>query len=1192
MRYTEEQKEAIMIRGRNVLVSAAAGSGKTRVLIDRIVQLMLERQVPLSRILVVTFTRAAADEMLYRIRNKLEETLVLLEDQGLDAFDNLRQDLSVDVLIRFVRRSLSDLPQAHISTLHAYCIEVLRTYFYKVDLKPDFRVGSDAQLNIERMKAAQEAIDQALVAEQADFIDWHEAYGGRSGERAINLILKLYRFIQGQARPEEWKIEVLEDLKKQAETPSDSRLMTYLRQVHLDELKGIEVSYRELMNLCTQSGGPHPYIDTLENDLALVHTLMETEDIWAYSDHILNIQFKRLKPITAKKALELNINPQLQAQVKEAREALKESIKDLSSIWAPPEHIQKDAHLMLKDAQILFDLVCVFETQYDLKKKSLGLVDYNDLEHRMIALLDQEDIQKSLRESLDYIFFDEYQDANAVQEAIIEGLRGENNLFFVGDVKQSIYRFRLSDPSLFNKRSKKYRNEEGSETLYLTKNFRSRPEVLALSNFLFENLMTEELGEIDYRAEGQRLVAGKEFDQTDPETLNLTLIDLSQERLAYDLLDPQALYICDQIKILTDASKGPPRYRYKDICILMRSPRTHIADFEQALKNADIPYYSDVSEEQFTALEVQSFVDLLRVINNPHDDLALISVLLGPFFQFTEEDLALIRIESPDLESFREAAENCTDPRISGLYLDFVHTLEDYRKMLYEMDLGQFGWTLLNKTGYQEIVLTLSSGRKRLENVHALLRSMEDFTVEGRGGLVGFLSHLDWVTQTKQSDLQPAALLSDEDDVVRIMSIHKSKGLEFKVVMLCHMEKRFNMRDAGEVVQLDDQLGMGFTLHDAAHMTKHDTLAKRLIVRKQTRETKSEEMRLLYVALTRAEERLYLIGNHKATKSFRNRFALPIDLATQAQSDHLSWVLQALLRSNQGRELRELLDVDEDLNSRIHLSYPVQTAIIQPSDIVSNETTFNIHWEEWMEAPDQRVLQQLEQIDAYIYPNEWMTTTPSKTTVSERSKKGPILEADAYLLPENDRIKRSLSGSRPGGLRDEIYLQSHFRPLFTQANRQFSGREKGTIMHTVMSLLPAKDWTLDALEHLLPQLIEGEWLTEEEAASLDLGKIVAFYASDLGQEVIQAVHIERESAFTLRDNDAMIDGQIDLWFEDDQGQISIVDFKTDRVPNPNLYTEQLRLYAIALSKATQKPVGFAYLYWMATGEVSKFLLDF
>lgn len=1191
MQYTDEQKKAIWLRDRNILVSAAAGSGKTRVLIDRIVHLMLESQVELSRILVVTFTRAAANEMMLRVRHQLEETLVLLEDQGMAAFPHLNQDQSLTRLISFVRKSIADLPEAHISTLHAYCIEVLRTYFYKANLRPDFRVGSDAQLNIERMKAARAALDLALEGGDPAFFDWYEAYGGAKGEKAIDLILNVYGFSQAQVQPDLWKRDVLDDLESQSRSEVGSRLIQWIQSVHLSELKRIENVYLDLFALCSKMGGPSPYIETLESDLNLLYSLRDAESLDLYTKRITNLKFDRMKTISSKKALELGIDPDLQAQVKGSRDALKSALNDLVKICDYPDHIQKDGTYMLRDVQILFKLLEDFEDRYQQKKNRMGLVDYNDLEHRMLELLDHEEVRKALRDSLDYIFFDEYQDANAVQETIIEKLKGEKNLFFVGDVKQSIYRFRLSDPNLFNRRAKAYASKADSETLYLTKNFRSRPEVLAFSNFLFKNLMTQSLGEIDYKSKGQSLVAGKSFDQTDPEALNLTLIDKDQEKNELDTLDPQALYICDQIKLLTDDSKGSLRYRYKDICILMRSPRTHIGDFEKALKNADIPYYSDVSEEQFSVQEVQTFIDLLRVIDNPHDDLALISVLLGPFCDFSEEDLAVMRIESPEASSFKEAAEKSTDPALSKAYTDFMETIDSYRKLLHTMDLGKFGWMLLSKTNYAQIVLSLSSGKKRLENVHAFLRTMESYASEGKGGLVGFLTYLDWVAQTRQSDLQPAAQLSDEDDVVRIMSIHKSKGLEFKVVMLCHLEKRFNMRDAREVLQMDDQIGIGMTLHDATKMIKHDSLAKKLIVHKQAKETKSEEMRLLYVALTRAEERIYLIGDYKASKSFKTRLTLPIEIATETQNDHMSWVLQGLLRSNQGKELREELEIPEPQDP-LHLDYPVQTAIISSSDILSGQVDKKSDWREWLTFPDQKVIDHLKQIDAYVYPYLRMTRTAAKTTVSERSKRGPFLEADAYLLPENEQILQGPLLMSQAGLGEELHFQSHFRPKFTQTNRLFTGREQGTILHTVMRLLRPKNWTYEAVEQMLPQLVVGEWLTQEEAATIDPKKIVDFYASDLGQKVIHAAQVNHEASFTLRDNTAMIDGQIDLWFEDSEGLISIIDFKTDRLPNPNLYTEQLRLYALALSKAQAKPVRYAYLYWMSRGQISRFVLDF
>lgn len=1138
--YTKEQELGIKMRGRDMLISAAAGSGKTRVLVDRIVDMVVSDGISLKNMLVVTFTRAAAGEMRARLEKALQEAIVAYPEKS-----------------EFIQKELYQLSECHISTMHAFCINILREYFYLLDLSPKFGLLSGSEEAVLKNEALNQVLTQAYEAEDEAFLDFVRAYGGhRSDKKIIDMIFDLTNFLTGIVDGDAWLDSALKVYQNPSEEDVFFQFLIKTSQLQLDRL---EASLQAMENCLNESLPPEAtqaHHKTLVLDKAVLEDLQKAlnKDIKTYLDALSKVSFSRLA--TAPKAYKEMYGDVYQTFKNLRDNELKKGVKQLQALVQnlDVEKIREDREILYPYFLTLFRLTNDYKTAYTLLKKEENKLDFSDIEHLMLKLLEDDKVKKSIKERICYIFFDEYQDANPIQEAIVCALQGENNLFFVGDVKQAIYRFRLSDPSIFNARYKAYKeNQDLGALVFLSKNFRSEPTILNFANFIFSNLMMEDLGEVDYTEEGQALIAGKEEgEEKIPITLHLVEKDEESD------YDEEVIEIAKTIGQMHQ--KG---YNYRDIAILLRSPRAKLKAFEEVFKQAEIPYFTDNSTVSFENVEVKRFLEVLKCIANASQDETLIATLLSPFGGFDELDVAKIRVGASE-SSFYGAMVYFSDELALGKrLLAFQDKLSHWQSIFCDLPLVEAGSYLLEESGYGAYLLASSNGQARYENVKAFIGLMEEYDSFSHLGLIGFLAYADTLIKEKADTLSPAMTLSEADDCVRIMSIHKSKGLEFPVVFLADTAKGFNFKDSSSSLVLESKLGMAMNVVDLKTKTYHKSFEKRILATYQHALTKSEEVRLLYVALTRPIKELHWFGKvSDKEKALSNALDKSTLFGLYQANSYLEWLLLILAKDEVGKIVfsgenylpnsnyfsgEQVLCLTED---RLELLEGKEKLV----ETLTHEKTL-----------EEDITTKLY----YRYPYQEETEKSAKRTVSD-------LKKDSYQVYLNEfQVSAHVSTKKE----KEIIPP----PKFLSNETALSPAQKGTLFHKVMALLPLEALNKESLEAHLENLVKKNFITVEEKNILPIKQILAFYDTSLAERIILAESkhlVRREASFTMLYENSGVDGQIDLFFEE-EGHLILLDFKTDKRINHNIYKKQMELYKMALEEAFQKPVKEVWLYWLS-----------
>lgn len=1138
--YTKEQEMGIKMRGRDMLISAAAGSGKTRVLVDRIVDMVVSDGISLKNMLVVTFTRAAAGEMRARLEKALQEAIVTYPDKS-----------------EFIQKELYQLSECHISTMHAFCINILREYFYLLDLSPKFGLLSSSEEAVLKNEALDQVLSQAYEAEDEAFLDFVRAYGGhRSDKKLIDMIFDLTNFLSGIVDGDTWLENALKVYQNPSEEDTFFHFLVKTSQLQIDRLE----DSLKAMGICLNDTLPleatQAHLKTLLLDQEVIEMLKKAlnQDIKTYLDALSKVSFSRLA--TAPKAYKEMYSHVYQSFKNLRDNELKKGVKDLQDLVKDldVEKIREDRKILYPYFLTLLRLTNEYQATYALLKKEENMLDFSDIEHLMLKLLKDDKVKKSIKERICYIFFDEYQDANPIQEAIVSALQGENNLFFVGDVKQAIYRFRLSDPSIFNARYKAYReNQDLGALIFLSKNFRSEPMILNFANFIFSNLMMEDLGEVDYTEEGQALIAGKEEgEEKIPITLHLVEKDEESE------YDEEVIEIAKTIGQMHQ--KG---YAYRDIAILLRSPRAKLKVFEEVFKQAEIPYFTDNSTVSFENVEVKRFLEVLKCIANASQDETLIATLLSPFGGFDELDVAKVRVGAPD-SSFYGAMVYFSDELALGKrLLAFQDKLSHWQRIFRDLPLVEAGSYLLEESGYGAYLLASSNGQARYENVKAFVGLMEEYDGFSHLGLTGFLAYADTLVKEKADTLSPAMTLSEADDCVRIMSIHKSKGLEFPVVFLADTAKGFNFKESSSSLVLESKLGMAMNVVDLETKTYHKSFEKRILATYQRALTKSEEVRLLYVALTRPIKELHWFGKvSDKEKALTNALDKSTLFGLYQANSYLEWLLLILAKDKVGKIV---FSGDNDLPKSDYFSGEKVLCLAEDDVELSESKEKLVAALRYEDALEKDITAKLY----YHYPYQEETRKPAKRTVSD-------LKKDSYQVYLNEfQVSAHVSTKKE----KEIIPP----PKFLLNEQALSPAQKGTLFHKVMALLPLEVLDEASLETHLENLVNKNFITVEEKTTLPIKRILAFYASPLAGRIIVAESkdlVRREASFTMLYENSGVDGQIDLFFEE-EGQLILLDFKTDRRININIYKKQMELYKMALEEAFQKPVKEVWLYWLS-----------
>ena len=1111
---TDDQKKAIETRDKNIIVSAAAGSGKTRVLVDRVVSLMIEKKIPIKNMIIVTFTNKASVEMKDRIREKLSELL-----------DNKNIDRS------FVKKQIKSINDAFIKTLHSFCADMLRENFYLSDnLSPSFKIAADSKQALLRKDAIDELFEIQYEKNDQNFIDFlHNFAKEKDDKDAKEIVLDLYDFSKSQVDPENW-------IKYHTSNKFDFSEFKKIIEKKVDDIiKNAE----ELKIFIEEKSMRKEFIEMMDIDLSYFYNLKKSviEDKWDDSLEKFDYNLKAKIRFNKKKD-----DPNEDLFVKTKRNYYKDQFTDLKNIVVNTDSITK-AFFDPKEEKVLSELknlVFEFEKIYKNKKREENYLDFSDMEHEFIKLLEKDALVEKLQKQFSYIFFDEYQDSNDIQNYIVDKLKNKNNLFFVGDVKQSIYGFRNARPELFLEKLESYEKDPDSVRINLSKNFRTDKDLIDFNNYIFDNLMTKNNSDIAYKDDNHRLNYHFEFDEKYPK--------VSIKALNSSVNEEE--YLVKEIDDLINSG-----IHYKDIAILLRSSsRAYL--IENELKKAGIPFSSDISKISFETVEVDFFINILKYIANPKDDLTLLSVLRSEIFDFSEDELSLISLSSDKkyfYEKFSLYEENFND-ELSQKISDFNTTFADFSYILNFSTMYDFANIIFEKSGYYDFLKARDRGYERVQNIEAFIELMDDYDKNNENSLFGFLTYIDNLKNQKKDNLKASRNLSDEEDLVRIMTIHKSKGLEFKAVILPEASKGFNTRGKSKDMLLDKDLGIGINISDWDNKIKISSIKRDLILEKLNLNDKKEEMRVLYVALTRAERKLSIIGqkdlNEKGFDKIISSDSI-LDL-----SSYMDWILKILLED---KIMADFIDLDYKTdnfkNGAVKIDYIEEFKADSKLDFTDvNDLIDGKNY-------DEKIYKNIKDIFSYSYENLENTNKSLKKSVTEIAKN--------YDLSNNGYEKSTF---------DDMEISHDFRrPNFDQIS--LSATEKGTLIHKIFQELEFKEYDLDSLKNEINKLIDLGKIKKEYISYLNFENILGFFNSKIIKDIRQkSPLIRKEESFLRKIDNFYVNGQIDIMFEFED-HIILMDFKTDSYKREGFYDKQLEIYKDSIEEALGKKVSKSYIYW-------------
>lgn len=1155
-RWTTEQQEAITAAGSNLLVSAGAGSGKTAVLVNRILRLVLEEGVPVERLLVVTFTKAAAGEMKERLRRELNSRR---------AGEPQREAL--------IKSQLQGLNHAWITTFHGFCRQLLQRHFQEAGLEPRFRVLDATEADRLRREAVTEVLEAAYEAADPGFVRWVRAYSGnRTDQRLEDMILDLHSFLLSRPDPWEWAAEIQRRYEKPL-TPDHPWVQEELGRRRTLLAEAVEL-LEQALALAGDPEGPLEYIAALEEDLrqadALAASAAEGPEAWSRCAG--SLERRRLSPVSKNRKAELS--PVLIELVKDLREEAWGILKAFREKTRPGAGARWEEELREAGAAcgILAGLVRRFDAAYGALKTAAGAVDYGDLEHKALGLLGSEAIAQRYRDHFLYLFIDEYQDSNGVQEALLKSLQRPDNRFMVGDVKQSIYRFRLAEPQLFVGHLLNSSPQPGAlnRRIDLNRNFRSRREIIAAINSVFSAVMTPQLGDVAYD-EGARLIAGAQYPPCPADQITLTVLgplpgeaEGDGDGAEYTAAEREARAVGNHILQVVgtpiwDLRSGAWRPAvWEDIAVLLRAVRPWRNTLNRVFDELGIPLSAEGGAAGDEAWEVHVVIHLLRLMGNSRQDLPLMVVLRSPLGGFTLEEMARIRGAFPE-ESFHEALRHAASelPELGQRLADFLQKLARWQEQCRRMPLGDFLWTLYEKEGFGLYCQAMSGGAGRRERLLWTVRQADQRSRLGGDTPEALADHLEALTEKGEL---PGAPEDSASGGVRVMSIHRSKGLEFPIVFMAGLGKRFNTADLREEVLRHRELGYGLRYVDPDRRIRRSTLVTDLIQEAVRRENLSEELRILYVGMTRAMDHLYLYGSAASLdKQFSTWIKGPEGFFMKNARCFLDWLLPPLLTAGGVLEPWEgprTLTCGEAAVTVAFLSR------LQPAAPLGEAAPAHL------EAEPPAMLGQWP----WRYPWEAATRIPSKLSVTE--------------------VNRLAAGGLP--------RQAAEAPRAYRNTDTLDGAELGTLHHLVLQHLPLEPADGDSLETALNRLVSQSILAAEDLAHIRRDWLLALLQSELGRRMLAADRLLREVPFVLlrdyRDlggdaaGEVLIQGVIDCCFREEAGWV-LVDYKTDSGQDPEetarRYGRQLSLYAEALAELTGEPVAESWLYLMRSGTAVK-----
>ena len=1238
-KWTDEQLSAIKTRNCNLLVAAAAGSGKTAVLVERIIRIITNKDNPvdIDKLLVVTFTNAAAAEMRERIAAAISKAL------------------DKEPTSKNLQKQLTLLNRANITTMHSFCLDVIKNNFHKIDLDPSFRIGDQTEGILIKDEVIETLFEEKYDQEDTEFTSLVEAVSTyKNDDNLKELIINMYNFIMSGPWPENWLKENAEAFNIETmEKLNNSKWVLVLKNSIKVEIEGYIKMLEKAIEIINLTDGLEPYLETFSNELYSIKNAYNSIDCGLddiYSS-LCSISFGRLKSIKKDKVSDENA----QNTVKSIRDDIKKKISELinNTFSVTPEEMLINIKGAYPTIKKLTELVLEFGEKFSQKKKEKNILDFNDLEHLCLKILSDKDENGNIIPSktaiefknlFDEVLVDEYQDSNNVQETIIELVSRRKdefpNVFMVGDVKQSIYRFRQAKPELFMEKYINYTLEESNNRkIQLYKNFRSRKEVIDGVNYIFKEIMSETVGELEYTDE-EALNLGASYENSEDENVilggpievNIIEKSIEESHLNKEKLDEEDFeneeiegvnlegkIVAKRIKELMTTTgnnvfkvldKETGEYRpikYKDIVILLRATKNWSESLLDELGQEGIPAYADTGSGYFESIEIRTIMSLLRVIDNPMQDVPVIAVLKSPIMGFSAEDLSIIRLKNKEkyfYENIADIAEgNICDiseeliTRCKG----FLEKLEIWRNKAIYMPIDEFIWYLYMDTAYYGYVGAMPNGVLRQANLKILFQRAKQFEQTSFKGLFNFINFINKLTKSS-GDMGSAKILGENEDVVRIMSIHKSKGLEFPVVFLCGTGKQFNLMDLNKNILYHDELGFGPDFVDLEKRVSIGTIAKEAIKKKMKLETLSEEVRILYVACTRAKEKLIITGTvnniQKSIEKWVSSASLDYNLILPSEilkgKSYLDWIGMSLCQHNDGKVLREKIAVSNEISKDDNSKWDIK--LWKRSDIVVNNEDGKLEEEKEVklsileEEYDKDVYGEVDKRLSYKYPLKESTKLKSNISVSDLKKR------NAEFIDQNVEsinIEEVESKNK----------RTIITPKFLQEEKGLTAAEKGTAVHFVMKKIDLdKVSSIHEIKDQIQYLYENDFILEEEMKAVNPSKILNFFKSDLGKMMtelhkegkkiyrelpfyteISSVNIDNTLSEEYENEKVRLQGIIDCFFEYN-GESILLDYKTDYVSKDNeaelqkKYIKQLDYYSDAVFKITGKKVSKRYLY--------------
>lgn len=1146
MEFTRSQTEAIQYRGGSILVSAGAGSGKTRVLTERLMEYIdpkdsRRKGENIDRFLIITFTRAAAGELRGRISDAIA--------------DRLRQN----PLNAHLRRQLLLCHNAHIGTIHSFCSDVLRENAGMLGISSGFRILEEERSERLRASALERVLERAYQQRSEPFLRLVDSVGaGRDDTRLTGLMLKLHSDLQSHAYPDQWIQQQLDVLSGAGTLVSDTLWGRELMEDAAEEAVFWAGELDSALHLIrAEEKICHAYESSFcETADAIRRLARQLKYGWDEAGACFPIPFPRLLPIRQ------NPDPVLCEHLKALRDDCKKAMEKLSAVFSVSSAaVMEELRLTSTEMSELLRLTMCLEEEFQIAKKRMNGLDFSDLEHLSIRLLldengAQTELARDIASRYVEVMVDEYQDVSRVQDRIFHAVsRNTQNLFFVGDLKQSIYRFRLADPGIFTEKSRRYgENLRGERLIRLQENFRSRPEVLNAVNAVFTRCMSQALGDLDYGPD-DALIPGADYLGRGklPE-----LLLLPREEAESADLEAEASLVAQEIKrrIQTDYIQDGDHLRpmqYRDIVILLRAANTVGPAFRRVLISAGIPVASAAGGDFYQSVEVSAVFAMLSLLDNPHRDIPLISLLRSPSFGFSEDRLSLIRAELPDAD-FYSALCASSDPAAN----DFVRRLNKLRLESADLNPVQLTDRIVSELDLWAICSAMPDGEHRLQHLTELTRLAETFRDSGELGLHRFVC---WLENLQKKGQDPECC-EETGDAVRILSVHRSKGLEFPVVFYSGLGRMFNKQDSREAVLVHPELGLGSKVTDSARKIEYPTVVRRAIEKRLNREMLSEEMRLLYVAMTRAREQLVLTAcvrkveeRLEAAERLSQSAKIPGYLLMSA-SNPSQWLIPAALHSDA---------------IRLRIAHLEEVSRTQETD-----TDFS-------QGCGEELLHELDENLNWQYPYADAELLPSKLTATELKLRAQTDPDAVPLLPDTRKAARF----------EELDLDTS----------HLSAARRGTAMHLVLQHIDfSKTSSLEDIREEIERLTRERFLLPEEARTVNPENIRAFFESSIGSRILRARSCWREFRFSLltdatsvldtpaEGEKVLLQGVVDCLFEED-GKLIIVDYKTDHVSGEaemrsraESYRIQLETYALAMARVFDMPVNERILFFLESNK--------